>query len=172
MLVSDHLRLLKQKAAGEASHHYMLATLNAHGAVIGLLQYEILTESDAAFLWYMALQLKERNKGLGTQMYSELWNRLDTETCRVLVFEVEIPEQAESQEDRRVAERRISFYRRQGAQLLRGVQYMQSVGWHQPPILMHVMVHSRDRTSPQAAYDLAKAVFGDSINQVGQLSLE
>jgi ribosomal protein S18 acetylase RimI-like enzyme len=171
ILVSNQLELLKRRAAGEASHNYMLAALNAHGALIGLLQYQILAEADAAFLWYMALQVKERNRGLGTQMYSELWDRLDSEACRDLVFEVEIPEQAESQEDRRVAERRIAFYQRQGAQLLGGVQYMQSVGWHQPPMPMHIMVHHRDRKSPQAAYDLAKAVFGDSITQVGPLSL-
>ena len=172
ILVSGHLMLLRRKAAGEVRHHHMLAALNAHRAVIGLLQYEILAETDAAFLWYMALQAKERNKGLGTRMYSELWDRLDVEACRDLVFEVEIPELAESYEDRRLAERRITFYRRQGAQLLGGVQYIQSVGWHQPPIPMHVMVHRRDRKSPQDAYNLAKAVFGDSITQVGRLSLE
>jgi hypothetical protein len=43
------------------------------------------------------------------------------------VFEVEIPEQAESQEGRRLAESPIAFYQRQGAQLLGDVQYMQSV---------------------------------------------
>ena len=172
ILISAHLRILKGKAAGEARHDHMLAALDAPGSLIGLLQYEILPEADAGFLWYLAVQAKERNRGLGTRMYRELWDRLDAETCSALVFEVEIPEHVESQEDRHLAERRIAFYRRQGAKLLGGVRYIQSVGWHQPSVPMHVMVHPRERIDPQAAYDLAKAIFEDSITQVGRLSLD
>jgi GNAT superfamily N-acetyltransferase len=171
-LVSEQLKLLKGEAADEASNHYMLAMLDAEGTMIGLMQYEVLVESGVAFLWYMAVRLEERNTGLGTRIYSLLWDRLAEEWCDFLVFEVEIPEQVESQEDRSLAERRIAFYRRQGAQLLGGVRYIQSIGWHQPPTPMHVMVHCRDRKDPQAAFHLAKSVFGDSMTQVGRLYLE
>jgi len=172
LLVSNQLQFLKRRAAGDGKDNHMVAALDAQGCLTGLLQYSIGPEASVAFLWYFAVQPTERGKGLGAEMYGELWNRLDAAACRALVFEVEIPEETESDEQRRLAERRITFYRRLGARLLRGVSHMQYVGWHQAPIPMHVMVHSREPLVAQVAYDIAKAVLEDSISQVAHLSLE
>lgn len=172
VLVSSQLKLLKHRAPDEAADHHILAVLNEQGSLTGMLQYEVIQNVSAAFLWYFAVQPEHRGKGLGTQMYQELWHRLDLDTSTVLVFEVEMPEEAQSQEQRRLAERRIAFYHRQGARLLRGVHYMQSVGWHQPLTPMHVMVHAHEQIDALTAYDMARAVFQDSISQIGQLALE
>jgi len=172
LLVSTQLQMLKRRTTDESGGACMLAVLDGQGSLIGMMQYEVIQQASAAILRYFAVQPAKRDHGLGSRIYRELWNRLDAAACRALVLEVEIPEEAESEEHRRLAEKRIAFYGRLGARLLRGVHHMQYVGWHQAPIPMHVMVHSREPISAQVAYDIAKAVLDDSTSQVGALSLD
>ena len=100
---------------------------------------------------------------------------MTAETVAVLI-EVERPDLAHTEVERVLAERRIAFYRRQGARLLEGVHYVQSVGLHQPPLSMHVMLHPLQSLDAETAFCLARAVFGgaaggESITRVGPLSL-
>jgi len=132
-LVSSQLGLLKAKSRNDEKEQVMLAAIDEQGALFGIIQYQFNRQLSVALLWYFAVNRELRNKGLGSQMYRELCAQLTSGGIRALIFEVEIPEDAESKEGRQLAERRIAFYRRLGAKLLTGVHYLQYVGWHQPP---------------------------------------
>ena len=172
VLVSSQLQLLRAKMAGATTDHHLLAALDGERALVGMLQYQVLPKIPAAFLWYFAIKPNERSKGLGSQMYQAMLKRLGPASPRAIIFEVEIPDDAPSDEQRRLAERRITFYRRLGARLLGGVHYIQQVGWHQPPIPMHVMLQPLLAMDPHDAYQLAKEVFEDSITQIGTPTLD
>ncbi len=165
MLVSFYLRLLKEKWAG----HHLLA-VQREGVFVGLVHYVVIAEHHLAWLWMFAVTPQARNNGLGTAIYRQIVGRLPAETV-AMFLEVERPDLAPTEAERRLAERRIKFYRRQGAQLLAGVHYVQSVGPHQPPLPMHVMVHPLRPMDAATAFHLARAIFGDVITQSGELSL-
>jgi hypothetical protein len=112
-----------------------------------------------------------RGRGLGAAIYGLLWERLAAAGYARLMFEVERPDVVEGDAARQLAERRIGFYQRLGARVLSGVEYWQSVGPHQPPVLMHLMVDAREGCSPDEAFAWAKGLFGDAVRQLGELGL-
>ncbi len=165
MLVSFYLRLLKEKWP----NHHLLA-VQCEGIFVGLVHYVVIAEHRLAWLWMFAVTPESRNLGLGAAIYWDVVARLPVGTVAMLL-EVERPDLAHTDADRQLAARRIAFYRRQGAQLLDGVHYVQSVGPHQSPLAMHVMVHLLQPMDADAAFQLARAVFGDAITQTRELSL-
>lgn len=168
LLVASLLGMLKEPA--RAGGNRMLAMVEADGSFVGLALYELLAEASAAALWYLAVTPERRGQGLGGDFYREIVHRLGDLPVRALLYEVEMPAQAEAP---RLARRRIRFYQRHGGKLLRGIHYMQSVGSHQPPIPMHLMVHPLHppQMAPAEAFDLAARVFGTSVTRVGTLRL-
>lgn len=172
MLVSEHLKILRQKEAGLEGQHHLLAVLDQHAHFAGLLRYQVLPEVGAAYLWYLAIEPRLRNSGLGSRVYQALIQRLVDAHLKMLVFEVEIPELQQHEAGQGTARRRIGFYQRQGARLVHGVDYLQYVGSHQPPTPMHLMVHPLVPLSPGDAFELAKFIFKDALRQVGDLRLE
>jgi ribosomal protein S18 acetylase RimI-like enzyme len=171
LLISTQLNILKGKTSGEVQDRYMYAALDENGKLVGLVEYEYLHEANTAFLWYLAVQPNLRNKGIGGQIYQCLIEDLASKDIQALVFEVEKLEQTQTEEHRKLAERRISFYRRHGAKILEGVDYIQYIGWHAPPTPMHLMVHPLKSLNSDEAYALAKIVFEDSLQQTGDLTL-
>ncbi len=172
MLIATHLQVIA--ARGEGQHHesvYLAATDEA-GEFVGLAQYEVMDEARAACLWYFAVVPERRCQGLGAAIYQEVARRLGSLELQAMLIEVERPDHAASPEGAELAQRRIGFYRRQGARLLRGIHYLQSVGPHQPPIPMHLMVHPFAPLDPADAFAVAKVVFGEDLTQTGSLALD
>ena len=169
MLVSFYLRLLREKQEGLHSDHHLLA-VQREGVFVGLAHYVVVAEHNLAWLWMFAVTPEARNQGLGAAIYADVVRRLPAGTVAMLI-EVERPDLAHTDAERRLAERRIAFYRRQGARLLEGVHYVQSVGPHQPPLPMHVMIHPLQPLDAGTAFRLAHAVFDDAVTQTGALSL-
>lgn len=173
MLVSFYLRLLREKRDGLWPDHNLLA-VQREGVFVGLAHYVVVAEQDLVWLWMFAVTPEARNQGVGAAIYGEIVRRLPAGTVAVLI-EVERPDLAHTEAERELAERRIAFYRRQGARLLEGVHYVQSVGLHQPPLPMHVMLHPLQALDAETAFALARAVFagggGETITQTGVLSL-
>ncbi len=172
VLVSDHLRILEQKEQGGGQDHLLLAVLDEGGSFAGLVRCQLLPEVGAALLWYLAIEPRLRSTGLGAQVYRQLLRQVDDGVIKALVFEVEIPELQENENGRQNAQRRMEFYRRQGARLLGGVTYMQDVGSHVPPTPMHLMVHPLQPLAPEEAFALAKAIFGGALAQVAAVTLD
>ncbi|MBN2394523.1 MAG: GNAT family N-acetyltransferase [Anaerolineae bacterium] len=173
MLVSFYLRLLREKREGMHPDHHLLA-VQRESVFVGLAHYVVIAEQKLVWLWMFAVTPEARNHGIGAAMYEEIVRRLPDWTIAILI-EVERPDLAQTEAERELAERRIAFYRRQGALLLEGVHYVQSVGPHQPPLPMHVMVHPLVPLDAETAFRLACAVFGDSaggesITQIGSLA--
>ncbi len=192
VLVSQHLRALKRSSAlAERPEHHLLAAVDGNEAFAGLARYQTLPDLGTAYLWYLATAPQVRNQGVGTRFYQEIARRVGSQGLRAMVIEVEIPGQeggtAKAAEAERaganatwiengqaedaLAERRIAFYRRQGARLLEGIHYLQTVGPHQPPIPMHVMFHAFAAMDAAWAFALAKSLWGDQVRQVGELRL-
>jgi GNAT superfamily N-acetyltransferase len=172
VLVSSHLRLLKEKERGLAQDQQLLAALDGEGTLIAMAKYDFLPRCSAACLAYLAVRSDARSQGIGTRVYQEIRRQLRGVSCRGLVLEVEIPGRATSAEDAQLAARRIQFYRRLGASLLRGVDYTQTVGRHQPPIPMHVMIHPFQPMDGEEAFELARCVYGQRLERTGELVLE
>ncbi|MBN2392278.1 MAG: GNAT family N-acetyltransferase [Anaerolineae bacterium] len=169
MLVSFYLRLLREKRDGLHQHHHLLA-VQREGVFVGLAHYVLVTEHQLAWLWMFAVTPEARNQGLGTTIYGDVVRRLPSSIIAMLL-EVERPDLAHTEAERELAERRIAFYRRQGARLLEGIHYVQSVGPHQPPLPMHVIFHPVQPLDADAAFELANALLGDTITRTGTLSL-
>jgi len=169
MLVSFYLRLLRDKQAGGRPEHHLLAVQRA-GVFVGLAHYVGLAACNLAWLWMFAVTPEARNHGIGAAIYGEIVRGLPAGTVAMLI-EVERPDLAQTEADRQLAERRITFYRRQGARLLEGVHYVQAVGPHQAPLPMHVMLHPLHPLDAEMAFRCAQAALGDAIAQTGDLSL-
>ena len=172
VLVSCFLQLLQKKQAGDRPDSHMIAAVDDEVGIVGIMRFDIDRESKIAYLWYLAARQDVRGRGLGSKCLSEVIGRATEAGTRAVVWEVEVPEQQFELGHREFAERRISFYRRHGAKLLRGIQYIHSVGPHQPKILMNIMVRPIEPISPQEAFDMAKHLFEDGVAQSGELTLE
>ncbi len=172
VLVSDHLRVLIEKASGRDRDAYLLAAVNEAGDLIGMIRCHLVSECRVAHLWYLAVVPDMRSKGIGAICYNEVRERSRQAGMRAMLFEVDIPELAGSEEAEAPARRRIAFYRRQGAYLLGGIDYMQSIGPHQAPVPMHIMAHPFNAIDPEEAFELARALFGESVVQSRVLTLD
>lgn len=189
LLVSNILGVLRLNAQGNTGSHLIAvqAASEAAGtggepgapgeagplpALAGILFYYEPEDLEAALLGYFAVDPGMRGRGIGARIYHCLIERL-APRFRTLIFDVEDPNEMTTPEAAALAERRIGFYRRQGARLLGGIKYLQTVGWHQPPLRLRLMAHPIRETSPQQAFDLALALFGPQVlKQVGDLRWE
>ncbi len=169
LLFSTLVRMLKNKSLGDAERMHMAVIQNEAGRTVGMTLYQLQPEKALAALWYLATHPSERGKGLGARIYQQIVGQLDPALYKALILEVEIPGEPQASVQ---AERRIQFYKRNGAYLLKGIHYLQDIGWHQPPTPMHIMIHPLRALTPEQAFDLAKVVFEDLLKQTGKLELE
>ncbi|MGW7682841.1 GNAT family N-acetyltransferase [Kribbella sp. NPDC054772] len=111
-----------------------------NGAPIGIAVVLPLESLAWDFLEYFAIDGSIRSKGHGSALWAAMNQRPE---IRRLIFEVEDPADAHDTEERTIRERRIAFYRRVGAELVEGVEYVvpdvQGTGderlllmWHDP----------------------------------------
>jgi ribosomal protein S18 acetylase RimI-like enzyme len=170
MSEDSFLQVFAEKAHGESLHKRMLVMLTGEARVIGIAYYEAETEPPVAFLWYLAMHEDFRNYGYGRQFYAELLRRMAQEGVQLLVFEVEIPS-AEKEDASEWARRRIEWYRRQGAFVLEGVEYVQMVDTGVPPTPMYLMLHPLVPMDAERGYTLVKPLFPETLHRRGELKL-
>jgi len=170
-LVSTFLAVLNEGPRAAQRGVHLLAAVDSAGHLTGMAAHQDFQQYTAALLWYLAIVDGERAQGYGSWFYREIVESLDP-SCRALFLEVEIPDLAATSEARGLAERRIDFYRRLGARVLRGIHYRQYVGDHVPPLPMHLMVHPVQPLDPTQAFDLASRVFGPFIKKEATLRLD
>ncbi len=104
-----------------------------------------------AFLFLFAIYDEYRGTGLGTRFMRELFDELHD--CRYILLEAERPEDAESDADRAVRERRLRFYEHLGYVADRSIDY---AVYHVP---MWLMTRDLAGKAPRGQ-DLAKAIRG------------
>jgi GNAT superfamily N-acetyltransferase len=163
----------ERKLRGEASSQHMLALTNGAGELLCIGFYETNSELRVAFLWYLATCASERGQGIGGRLYAAMRERARAAGARLLVFEVEIPELEGAQPDGSAgfAQRRIDWYRRQGARLLEGIEYFQEVDSTDELTPMHLMVDLWEPMSAEETFAILKDLFGEALEQKGSLRL-
>lgn len=172
VLVSRFLKLLKDKAVGENQDSHMLAALDENNQIAGIMRFDNDPGTRISYFWYLAVRSNTRSRGIGSACFAEVLRCATEAGMRALIFEVEIPEEQSDPAHREYAQGRIGFYRKQGAQLLGGIHYVQTVAPHQPEIPMHIMVRPIEPVTPSEALDTARTLFEGSVTQVGELTLE
>lgn len=90
----------------------------AEGPVVGFAITRSLAPAGAHLLEYLAVEEASRDGGVGGALLDEVIGSLRG-SCAWLLIEVDDPEAASSEPDRRLRERRIGFYERHGARLAR-----------------------------------------------------
>ncbi len=181
-LVSQILRMLKDRS-GETGVEpcqvihalvdgveYNGVEYNSERSLVGISLCQFNASLKAGFLWYLAVTPEMRGQGLGTCLYQMVCEQV-FRRAEILIFEVEMPERAHTPEERQWCERRIRFYQRNGAQLLTGIHYLQTVGAHQPPLPMHLIAHSHTGMSASQVLEIAMQMFGSAIQQTGEPAL-
>jgi GNAT superfamily N-acetyltransferase len=168
LLAGELLRLLQNPAFCQI--HHMLALLDGDQRLAGLGLWQSQPRLSSAYLWYLAIQPGLRSGGLGSALYQAIVRSALTQH-HLLIFEVEMPEEAPDEASRQLRERRIGFYRRNGARMLTGVHYLETVGPHLPPVPMHLMAQANGPLAPAEVFTAGKGLFGDLLNQTGELSL-
>jgi ribosomal protein S18 acetylase RimI-like enzyme len=170
VLVSNHLAALQGRPEEPGEHHLMAAL--SGGQFAGLARYHVLPEIATSYLWYLATRPELRSRGIGAELYGEIVRRAQASGMRTLMLEVEIPEEMVSPEMRILAERRIGFYRRQGARLLTGIHYLQFLSTYHQPVPMHLLFHPITPLTATEAFETGKALFEEWLEQTGELRLE
>lgn len=172
VLVSSFLALLKRKAKGLNENSHMLAALDENNRLVGMMRYDTDPQLGVAYLWYLAAHPDVRGRGIGSICHDEVLRRAREAGMQVAIMEVEIPEEIADPEHRAFAQRRIEFYKRHGALLLRGIRYIHSVGPHQPEIPLHIMVCPFEPITPEQVFEIARSLFGDNVTQTCELTME
>jgi len=171
VLVSHFIELLRAKKRGERAGETLLAAVDASQALLGLAYFALMPGAETAVLWYLATWPEQRNRGLGGLIYDHIISLIDPSHYKGLVIEVEIPKLAESDEQRQLAARRINFYRRHGARWLKGIDYLQNVGGHQPLTPMYILIHPFQEIDPLTCFELVVTAAGGEVTQTGPLEL-
>lgn len=168
LLAGELVGLLQNPASCQT--HHLLALVEAEQGLSGLGLWQSRLELSTAYLWYLAIQADIRGGGLGSALYQTIVASALAQH-HLLIFEVELPAEAPDEASRRLRERRIDFYRRNGARLLSGVDYLQTVGTHLPPVPMHLMAHAVEPLTPVEVFTAGKGLFGSLLKQTGELRL-
>jgi GNAT superfamily N-acetyltransferase len=125
-----------------------LRALIEQDTVVGFTYFSSYREYYLGFLKFIAVRADIRGKGYGPILLRDAIQQLRADGVRAtgwpylgLVFEVERPEMAENEPDRLLRERRIEFYRRNGAMMIEQVDYIAPpVTVDQPSLPFHLMV--------------------------------
>lgn len=135
----------------------------------GIALYKPRPENNVVDLWYLAVAPELRGTGAGTALFGEVVKASVQSGCRLLVWEVELPEGG----DDPAPERRIGWYKRLGGKKLQGIRYHVSVDKPLPPLPMGLMVLRLNEQEENAdtVYGLLKAFYGDNLEQDGVLRL-
>jgi hypothetical protein len=166
----------------EDEHVAALAAQDEHVVVgmdgdqpVSMARFDVIAESSAGpygYLMYMAVADAAISRGHGQQMFGEILRRLagSAHAPRLLIFEVQRPELDQSIEPHQSADRRIDFYRRLGAHVLKGVDYVQHVPG-QPGVPMLIMARPlTDDVTATEALGVAQHLFESDLSVTGAAS--
>jgi len=125
-------RRAERPTAGEPVFHLLVAESEEHvrGFITAYYFHRDRRRQVAnlGFFIYLAIHARHRGKGLGTRLYLSALEavKLDAflcdETLAGVIFDVEPPELAPDEDNRKRRERRIALYRRLGADYLEGAR--------------------------------------------------
>jgi GNAT superfamily N-acetyltransferase len=143
----EHIAATLQNGDTETAVSHFRALVD-EGAVVGFTLFSSYKEYYLGYLKFIAVRADLRGKRYGPVLLKDALRQLRADGRRAtgwpylgLVLEVERPETAENVEDHALRERRIRFYRRNGAALLEKLDYVAPpVAPGQPSLPFHLMV--------------------------------
>ncbi len=163
-------KVITEAANSDTNTNPVIAVIDEDsGNTLGILHYDLYADSKSAVLWYIATDSALRNTGVGGRIYQDLTAILKECGVETMVFEVEIPEIGSGPSH--IAARRISWYQRQGAILLGGYNYLQSVDTGTEPVPMYLMAQSlvdEQELTPEAALNVCQEIFEDALTLTGK----
>jgi len=124
-----------------------LRALFDRGGVVGFAYFASYAEYYLGFLKFIAVRADIRGKGYGPILLRDALRQVRADGRQMtgwphlgLALEVERPETADNDQDQQIRERRIQFYRRNGAVLLEGIDYVAPpIAPGQPSLPFHLM---------------------------------
>jgi len=99
-----------------------------------------------------------RNSGIGTSFLVELLDYYSDK--KIIIVEVDKPEQAKTTEEKVVCEKRISFYERAGFIIHKDIEY--SIFG----IDFYLMTYSKDKLEKKDVIESMKAVYKQTLNNI------
>jgi GNAT superfamily N-acetyltransferase len=116
--------------------------------VAGFIYFSSYKEYYLGFLKFIAVREDIRGKGIGPILLQDGIQQIRRDGVRAtgwpylgLVLEVERPEMVENDQDRQIRERRIQFYRRNGAVMIKDIDYIAPpIAEGKPSLPFHLIV--------------------------------
>ncbi len=164
-LTSEQIGLMQSIAEGTCTDTWFLAALDKMGKVYGIAQVlMMLKQPRAAALVYLAVHPDHRGQGKGARLYADVLERVTMNDCSAMLFEVEVPETMPTPARQNLAARRLGFYRRNGARVLEGATFTESVAPGQPICSWSIMVHPiKGPMKPVEGKELAIRLHRDGV---------
>ncbi len=149
---------------------YALAFTDSHAdtTLCGLAYLIIRTNEPVAYLVYFAVNTQMRNRGLGVQLYEAICSYCREKGCNSLFFEVEHPDDPHM--DTQMANRRIGWYLRHGAELITGIDLWQRVSDELPSIHYYIVAHRLGDVDDATLTSTAMSLF-HGAEQISELRL-
>jgi len=113
---------------------------------------------EAINISYFVIFKENRGRGLGTNFLKEIINHYNNK--KVITVEVEKPENAKTEEEKIICEKRISFYEKLGFTIRKDINY--SIF----KLPMYLMVYSNGNLSKEEIIKYVKTIW-DSILKIG-----
>jgi GNAT superfamily N-acetyltransferase len=150
------------------------------GAVAGLAMFTYYRADQLAFIAYMAIRRDLRGQGYGSALFQRLVERLPIDSEQLggdradalgACFEVERPDvDGLDDSERRTRERRIRFYQRNGAQILREVDFVAPpLAEDLPPVPYYLMFRPVDASRTVLTRSLQHVIVKTVLLQVYRL---
>jgi GNAT superfamily N-acetyltransferase len=159
--------------AEDRGHFIWAATLENKFVALASYGFDETESGKTMFLWYLATVPALRNQGVGQQVMAQIKQEAKENGCSAVVLEVSIPEEATSEEDAKIDQRRIGFYQRQGAFLIGGIRYIQSVDQpNEKPIPMHLMLIPLQELDIKAVIHIIEAMGAKVIGEITLKGME
>lgn len=126
--VDNLIASLNERIGLDWINHFWILT--EAETVLGLAIFSYFRSTRLALLKYLAIQSEIRGQGYGSLLFrgvlSQVWrDAIESDGRRPLglCFEVKRPQAASNPEEQRLRQRRIAFYERQGAHIVKQINY-------------------------------------------------
>jgi GNAT superfamily N-acetyltransferase len=135
---------------------YRFFVIKTDGVVHGFSILFLPAAGDFALLEYMAVAARERNRGLGAELFRRTVARAVSPEERLLPVLLEIDSDREASNDRAIRTRREWFYRRLGCVRIAQLHYLMPLVGEGPPPEMDLFVHAAEPIAGLARGELRR----------------
>jgi GNAT superfamily N-acetyltransferase len=155
----------------------VVASARLNGETVGIASAHLLRKPAVVFLVYLATQSEVRGQGCGAKLFEFAWQTAsehpawDGESPRGIIWEVDSPDIAGSQEEARLGERRIRFFERLGGAVLPAAYTQPPVsGTPVPMLLMFRPAAGEALPNPEETRAIVEAMYAEKYGAVNGIA--